>query len=303
MKLSSIFLVSKFASKFNLFCYYEGALRSKKNAFKDPALANKGYAKGESALVDALLLSRCDALLKPSSAVSEFAVYFAGGKIHGLDGGDGTGVDGTGGDGTGGDGGTVWEMQFIAGYNELSGDGRKVAKVVKVSKEATEKQQKITVKQSEATDSASARIIDDDEETASGFVVEIEGGDEESKNWVPLEVSSADLLSEGSKRGDVLLAVVSGAIPAVIIRGVITPQQAAAALAATPAAVLGSGRSDTSDGKGVDSSQVKQVHILGAQLHDFLRAVMERDAYKAEGGGEGEGMVGLYKLKLRGFNP
>ena len=34
------------------------------------------YKKGEDALMDCLLLSRCSFLLKSSSALSQFAVYF-----------------------------------------------------------------------------------------------------------------------------------------------------------------------------------------------------------------------------------
>ncbi|MFT7530130.1 MAG: hypothetical protein ACI9FD_001134 [Gammaproteobacteria bacterium] len=37
---------------------------------------NDGYQKGEEVLIDCLLLSRCDYLLKCTSAVGEFAMYF-----------------------------------------------------------------------------------------------------------------------------------------------------------------------------------------------------------------------------------
>ena len=55
---------------------YRDALRSSKNAFKAARYEKEGYRKGEDALIDTLLLARCDALLKPSSSVSEFALYF-----------------------------------------------------------------------------------------------------------------------------------------------------------------------------------------------------------------------------------
>ncbi len=48
------------------------------NVFQQLAPAGRGNrAKGEDVLIDALLLSRCDALLKCTSAVGEFAQYFA----------------------------------------------------------------------------------------------------------------------------------------------------------------------------------------------------------------------------------
>lgn len=52
-----------------------GALRSEQNAFLDSSLRDN-YRKGADALIDSLLLSRCDFLLKCSSALGEFAVYF-----------------------------------------------------------------------------------------------------------------------------------------------------------------------------------------------------------------------------------
>ena len=54
------------------------AMRSEGNAFLESTTASERYRQGLDVLVDALLLSKCDGLLKPSSAVSEFAVYFAG---------------------------------------------------------------------------------------------------------------------------------------------------------------------------------------------------------------------------------
>ena len=51
------------------------ALRSERNAFAD-TLLDDNYKKGEDALVDALLLSCANVLLKPASALSEFAVYW-----------------------------------------------------------------------------------------------------------------------------------------------------------------------------------------------------------------------------------
>ena len=54
--------------------WYE-ALRSEKNIFLDSSSADN-YRKGEDVIIDMLLLSRCDFLLKTSSAVGEFAVYF-----------------------------------------------------------------------------------------------------------------------------------------------------------------------------------------------------------------------------------
>ncbi|KAL3923852.1 MAG: hypothetical protein SGPRY_004096, partial [Prymnesium sp.] len=51
------------------------ALRSEKNAFADKSIADN-YKKGQDALVDALLLSCSNFLIKPASALSEFSVYF-----------------------------------------------------------------------------------------------------------------------------------------------------------------------------------------------------------------------------------
>lgn len=53
------------------------ALRSERNAFADKRIANN-YKKGEDALVDSLLLSCANFLIKPASALSEFSVYFNG---------------------------------------------------------------------------------------------------------------------------------------------------------------------------------------------------------------------------------
>ena len=44
----------------------------------------QGYRKGEDVLIDCLLLSRCDHLLKCTSAVGEFALYFEPYKICSL---------------------------------------------------------------------------------------------------------------------------------------------------------------------------------------------------------------------------
>ena len=51
------------------------ALRSERNAFADRSIADN-YRKGEDALVDSLLLSCANVLIKPASALSEFSVYF-----------------------------------------------------------------------------------------------------------------------------------------------------------------------------------------------------------------------------------
>jgi hypothetical protein len=51
-------------------------LRSERNAFLDVQPAGANERKGFDVLVDALLLSRCNFLLKSSSAVGEFAIYF-----------------------------------------------------------------------------------------------------------------------------------------------------------------------------------------------------------------------------------
>ena len=52
------------------------AVRSESNIFLDEHSASTGYRKGEDVLVDALLLARCDFLLRAQSAVAEFAIYF-----------------------------------------------------------------------------------------------------------------------------------------------------------------------------------------------------------------------------------
>jgi hypothetical protein len=58
--------------------YSEMLSTSDVNVFQMQASAGRGNrAKGEEVLVDALLLSRCDRLLKCTSAVGEFAQYFA----------------------------------------------------------------------------------------------------------------------------------------------------------------------------------------------------------------------------------
>ena len=51
------------------------ALRTRRNAFADPNVTDH-YKKGEDALVESLLLSCSNFLVKPASALSEFAVYF-----------------------------------------------------------------------------------------------------------------------------------------------------------------------------------------------------------------------------------
>ena len=48
------------------------ALRSERNAFADKRVADN-YKKGEDALVDSLLLSCANYLIKPASALSEFS--------------------------------------------------------------------------------------------------------------------------------------------------------------------------------------------------------------------------------------
>mmetsp|Transcript_10475 Transcript_10475/g.24255 ORF Transcript_10475/g.24255 Transcript_10475/m.24255 type:complete len:557 (-) Transcript_10475:392-2062(-) len=55
--------------------YAQNALRSERNAFLDMDLTDH-YRKGADVLIDALLLSRCHFLLKCSSAVGEYAIYF-----------------------------------------------------------------------------------------------------------------------------------------------------------------------------------------------------------------------------------
>lgn len=49
------------------------AMRSHRNAFADPSLPHN-YKKGEDALVDSLLLSCANFIIKPASALSEFSV-------------------------------------------------------------------------------------------------------------------------------------------------------------------------------------------------------------------------------------
>ena len=51
-------------------------LRSQQNSFLD-ATQTDNYRKGEDVLLDALLLARCSFLIKSSSAVAEFAIYFS----------------------------------------------------------------------------------------------------------------------------------------------------------------------------------------------------------------------------------
>lgn len=80
---AKIFLATDDQNYFKLFInkykdkvkYVENVLRSDKNVFLDTSIKNN-YKKGEDVLIDCLLLSKCNFLLKCSSAVSEFAVYF-----------------------------------------------------------------------------------------------------------------------------------------------------------------------------------------------------------------------------------
>ena len=51
------------------------ALRSERNAFADRSI-DDNYKKGEDAIVDSLLLSCANLLIKPASALSEFSVYW-----------------------------------------------------------------------------------------------------------------------------------------------------------------------------------------------------------------------------------
>ena len=154
---------------------------------------------------------RCDALLKPSSAVSEFAVYFAEGKLHGVN-----GNKGEGGGSEKGNKGNVWEMQFIAGYNERVKNDRKVGK--SHLKDETRKEQRdddsgdASLKEdvSESDDAIDTAIqstygdaSDEDERVAGIQSLAVASNDEENENrdkadksWVPFEVSSADLLSD-----------------------------------------------------------------------------------------------------------
>ena len=55
------------------------ALRSERNAFLDRRLSDN-YKKGEDALVDALLLSCANLLIKPASALSVVTWNFARGE-------------------------------------------------------------------------------------------------------------------------------------------------------------------------------------------------------------------------------
>lgn len=56
-------------------CFYEDAIRS---STKEPIHMQKisGYKKGEDAIIDCLLLSRCQILIKTSSNLSLFSTYF-----------------------------------------------------------------------------------------------------------------------------------------------------------------------------------------------------------------------------------
>ena len=57
------------------------ALRSERNAFADKRLSDN-FRKGVDALVDALALSCSNFLIKPASALSEFAVYWNYPGLH-----------------------------------------------------------------------------------------------------------------------------------------------------------------------------------------------------------------------------
>mmetsp|Transcript_5788 Transcript_5788/g.18075 ORF Transcript_5788/g.18075 Transcript_5788/m.18075 type:complete len:1617 (+) Transcript_5788:79-4929(+) len=56
--------------------FARNALRSERNAFLDLLADGTNARKGADVLIDSLLLSRCSFLLKSSSAVGEFAIYF-----------------------------------------------------------------------------------------------------------------------------------------------------------------------------------------------------------------------------------
>lgn len=65
-----------FVKKYSNRCkYINGILRSKINVFADKSISNN-YKKGEDVLLDCLCLSKCNFIIKSSSAVSEFAIYF-----------------------------------------------------------------------------------------------------------------------------------------------------------------------------------------------------------------------------------
>ena len=81
-KNAKLFLATDDSSYFNEFInkypnrvkYYSNVIRSEKNAFLDSSIKDN-YKKGEDVLIDCILLSKCNYLLKCSSAVSEFAIY------------------------------------------------------------------------------------------------------------------------------------------------------------------------------------------------------------------------------------
>lgn len=81
-KNAKIFLATDDTEYFNEFIkiysnkvkYYGNVIRSKKNVFLDTTIKDN-YKKGEDVLIDCILLSKCNYLLKCSSAVSEFAIY------------------------------------------------------------------------------------------------------------------------------------------------------------------------------------------------------------------------------------
>ena len=59
-----------------------GGLTLERNAFADRAFREQNYKKGEDALVDALALTCSNFLIKPASALSEFAVYWSYPGLH-----------------------------------------------------------------------------------------------------------------------------------------------------------------------------------------------------------------------------
>ncbi|KAK3256352.1 hypothetical protein CYMTET_34509 [Cymbomonas tetramitiformis] len=63
------------ADKYKGTVVFYRALRSEMNVFLDTSIEDN-YRKGEDALVESLVLSKCNGLIKPFSALSEAAVYF-----------------------------------------------------------------------------------------------------------------------------------------------------------------------------------------------------------------------------------
>ena len=158
------------------------------------------------------LCFRCDALLKPSSAVSEFAVYFAGGKLHGVN-----GDRAEGGGSEKGNKGNVWEMQFITGYNERKKNDGEVGKKAKTKNQRDENPGDSSLKEDvsgsdDVFDPASQPAYIDapnEHEMVAGTGSRVVASrddiidsrqDNTDKGWVPLEVSPADLLSDSKVR-------------------------------------------------------------------------------------------------------